>query len=420
VAWLTVSEAAERLEISEAAVRKRMQRNTLKHSKWADGRVYVHVPAGKDDEKDAGTQKSEDTNQARGSWWDYAAGASGLLVALSLMIYVLGLFALWAPIMRTYTHNAVTAWHAVSLVPRPVVAGLGMRQLVAFPLLTALTLLTLVLVVYYGFRALRNRFGTSPSHEAEEDSQDAEEREPAYVGLGLAMVSVYGLVLLYAGWRIGADLAPLLGVSPWRLALSVLVLLVIALSFVLTPLSFFLAMSEFRRRKSVLIAFTFGMLFWLAILVILFYVTLRSIMEPKLLLQNLRAAGADYIIDAVIVFAAALIVMFLAPAGGFIFIIQLEDNSLDRGLFLLGLAMVLVPAFLAAFMLTFVSDPPLAAVDVDGSPGVEGTLLTHVDGYWHVFNKQGNLVAIPDDKVSAAEICAPGTAKTANTCAQDK
>src|SRR5215213_5192281 len=43
VAWLTVREAAQSLEISEAAVRKRVQRGTLPHCKGTDGHVYVHM-----------------------------------------------------------------------------------------------------------------------------------------------------------------------------------------------------------------------------------------------------------------------------------------------------------------------------------------------------------------------------------------
>ena len=82
------------------------------------------------------------------------------------------------------------------------------------------------------------------------------------------------------------------------------------------------------------------------------------------------------------------------------------------------LAGMLVPMVLSPFMLAFVNEPPLATVDLAGSPSAKGQLLTHVDGYWYVFNQQGNLVAIPDGNVKAAEICAPGTAKTAKTCAQ--
>jgi hypothetical protein len=50
MAWLTVREAAETLKISDAAVRKRMQRGTLRHEKCPDGRVYVYMDYGKDKE----------------------------------------------------------------------------------------------------------------------------------------------------------------------------------------------------------------------------------------------------------------------------------------------------------------------------------------------------------------------------------
>jgi hypothetical protein len=80
--------------------------------------------------KEAG-MTSEDE---RRSWWDYIAGASGLSVAVGGLIYVLGLFSLWAPIARTQTPDTVAAWQATSLVPKTVVAGLGVKQLVAFPL----------------------------------------------------------------------------------------------------------------------------------------------------------------------------------------------------------------------------------------------------------------------------------------------
>lgn len=49
---LTVREAANRLGISEEAVRKRMRRGTLAHSKWPDGRVYVYI-----DDTDLGSRR---------------------------------------------------------------------------------------------------------------------------------------------------------------------------------------------------------------------------------------------------------------------------------------------------------------------------------------------------------------------------
>jgi hypothetical protein len=41
---VTIREAATLLGISEGAVRKRVDRGTLRHTKGTDGRVYVHLP----------------------------------------------------------------------------------------------------------------------------------------------------------------------------------------------------------------------------------------------------------------------------------------------------------------------------------------------------------------------------------------
>ena len=107
------------------------------------------MDAENEDELSRGSGESGAANEnQRRSWWDYVAGVSGLLVVLGLAVYTLGLFALWAPIATTYTHDVVTAWHAASLVPRPVVVGLGVRQLVAFPLIATITILGLYFVVY--------------------------------------------------------------------------------------------------------------------------------------------------------------------------------------------------------------------------------------------------------------------------------
>jgi len=101
---------------------------------------------------------------------------------------------------------------------------------------------------------------------------------------------------------------------------------------------------------------------------------------------------------------------------------QMNINDVDkfrrRALFI-SLGIVFLSAFLAAFTLTFVSEPPLPPVvvkRVDGRLKVEGELLTHVDAQWYVFNQQGNLVAIPDREVKNAEICSPDTAKATDIC----
>jgi 5-methylcytosine-specific restriction endonuclease McrA len=57
---VTVEEAAERLGVKEQAIRKRISRGTLPHDKDKDGRVYVYIVAGVEDEVE-GTDTRADT-----------------------------------------------------------------------------------------------------------------------------------------------------------------------------------------------------------------------------------------------------------------------------------------------------------------------------------------------------------------------
>ncbi len=61
--WITVQEAARRLGVKEDAIRKRMQRGTLKHEKDpTDGRVYVHLDETQDGSQDTAQDTSEDAS----------------------------------------------------------------------------------------------------------------------------------------------------------------------------------------------------------------------------------------------------------------------------------------------------------------------------------------------------------------------
>ena len=57
---VTVEEAARRLGVKEQAIRKRISRGTLPHDKGEDGRVYVYIVAGVEDEVE-GTDTRADT-----------------------------------------------------------------------------------------------------------------------------------------------------------------------------------------------------------------------------------------------------------------------------------------------------------------------------------------------------------------------
>jgi excisionase family DNA binding protein len=60
---VTIQEAAERLGIKEDAIRKRIQRGTLRHEKTQEGRVFVWVDAAPDATQDATQDAYRDASQ---------------------------------------------------------------------------------------------------------------------------------------------------------------------------------------------------------------------------------------------------------------------------------------------------------------------------------------------------------------------
>src|SRR5215212_11106779 len=71
-----------------------------------------------------------------------------ILTVAGVSIYVLGLIGLAIPILREFTGDITTAWYAVSLVPKTVVAGQGVRIWMQRPAAFA----TALLVVTVGLR----------------------------------------------------------------------------------------------------------------------------------------------------------------------------------------------------------------------------------------------------------------------------
>ena len=59
---MTIQEAARRLGVKEDAIRKRIQRGSMRHEKAEDGRVYVWVDAAQDTTQDA-ERESQDAYQ---------------------------------------------------------------------------------------------------------------------------------------------------------------------------------------------------------------------------------------------------------------------------------------------------------------------------------------------------------------------
>src|SRR5215207_8819158 len=76
---------------------------------------------------------------------------AAILTIGGVTIYVLGLVGLTIPIFRAFAEDLTTAWYAVSLMPRTVVAGEGVRIWVRIPLiLMALLVIPILLptIVY--------------------------------------------------------------------------------------------------------------------------------------------------------------------------------------------------------------------------------------------------------------------------------
>jgi excisionase family DNA binding protein len=366
---LTVREAAENLGISEDAVRKRIQRGTLAHHKASDGYVYVYMDNNSGAQQETSVEEISATNQdSRPSWWDYAAGASALLLVTSGLIYVLGLFTLWMPMSMTNT-DYLTAWHAASLVPKTVVAGLGVQQLVAFPLLAG----TFIFIILFALHKLGG----------------------ARWGLLAAWLVLYLLVIGFSVWRIATDTSSLSNYD----IMAVVVIFAPVYSGVIFEFVRRLSGSKYgtgtwnRLQTSVHLAY---MLVFISSSTVgaLYYITSEE--------------SIGYLIDAAIIVGAGTIVWLGGIAAVGVLIETFTPSvtpsvPLRRGL-LASYFIVLVTAFIAAFMLTIPSRPPLPSVEIDvkgkGKGAVNGKLLTHSDGFWHVFQPQESRVtAVPDDEV---------------------
>jgi hypothetical protein len=84
-----------------------------------------------------------------------------LLAVGGTATYIMGVVAIAWPIYTRITNDVVVTWHAVALIPRTLVVGLGVRILFTFPLVvTPVVILTFTLVGLY--QSLRDTlFGSS-------------------------------------------------------------------------------------------------------------------------------------------------------------------------------------------------------------------------------------------------------------------
>jgi hypothetical protein len=89
---LTVKEAAESLQISEDAVRKRMQRGTLRHDKTLDGHVYVYLDSEKEGPESDEQKALHYIDKLYSSWQSVSTSVKRMdlaVVLISLLLLVL-------------------------------------------------------------------------------------------------------------------------------------------------------------------------------------------------------------------------------------------------------------------------------------------------------------------------------------------
>lgn len=72
--------------------------------------------------------------------------------------------------------------------------------------------------------------------------------------------------------------------------------------------------------------------------------------------------------------------------------------------FFRALAVLYIGVVVATFIAIADLDPPLLHVSTESQQGDGNRLVAHADGYWHVFDKDGNLLAIPDDDAGTVRV----------------
>jgi hypothetical protein len=307
-----------------------------------------------------------------------------------------------------------------------VVAGLGVQQLVAFPLFITIILFIGILGVEFVLRKLTVRMHnhlTSFEHEISSFEREIRRRTPNPVTHLLLSV----IVSLYAGWRIDAgftSFAP--QVSPLSMALVVFIIFASMSSIIQLILLIVSWPSQARMYlrppyneqvlKSYLMFHKQDTIVRSVIPItgsVAVYFTWRWTVGPAPLAQQLHAIGFASLANAVVVFAAAWVALGGANIAAFLLVIGLTEDR--RKNFQGALTVLAASAFTVAFLLTVTKQPPLPTVTMQpplptklssSSQSAEGHLLTHNEGTWYVFNKRGALVAIPDDKFEVAWISA--------------
>lgn len=404
------------------------------------------------------SSRQSTSNNGRQQFLETLSKVLATFASLATLTYVLGLCALWGPIARAYTRqDSLSAWHAASVVPRIGVAGLGVAQLIAVPLLLMILTFVLVSAVEYFVLVLRwlySKLGGKGSERS--DSGEFEGFREGLIGLAAYVLPSWGVIALYAGSHIGRNLPV---ATPVTIFLSIIltgvgyIVIIASLPFVIAVIFKYeqlLAARNIRLKanppdtayagvitigKAVVIAITSAL--WLLIFFYPVRIYSREIAEAII---RLGIADITSVVDYVIFFA----VLVLACASIVFATYTYTHHTGRRGLrsnlhhvrqrvdwlerftgwfdedtnprtlgipigVLRTLGVIVVISFLMAFLLTFLRTPPLPIAEISGG-GIHGQvrLLAHTEGFWYVFTEEGDeegiLVAIPDSAVNQVRV----------------
>jgi hypothetical protein len=255
------------------------------------------------------------------------ADLAALITAAGITIYVLGLVGLAVSIRLRFRTDLPTAWYAVSLLPRTIVAGQGVRIWLGWPIVLTLVVLAATLVSE-------------------------------------------------ALWK------------PEHLYLGIVIVVAFVDIFIRAPAS----MRRYFRLRSV--PHTASSITWV-------------------LRQLLKVVVGTWVmvLGAVIMtLAAFLITQQEAPAGSALFTSIAAAIGDNRAF---GILLLFVGSFIVGVPVATLISPPLPLVKITPPeaaragmlpPPIEGHLVAHSNGFWHLFDKNNELLSIPDDRVSSVRI----------------
>jgi hypothetical protein len=357
-ARVTIEDAARLLGIQYASVRKRIQRGKLRHEQDAEGRIFVYV--GLDEivrDGSVATQGEQGAEQPESrTILERFGGVSAFVAGSAAGVYILGLVALWAPIARTYTHDVTTAWYAVTMVPRYVVAGQGLIP-IWFPVVVSFVSLLWPVCINYLSWVQTNLSG--PKKLA-----------------AFSPIAVMALVAVsFLFWLMWTDTGGLYIAGEWAQNIP----------FLTEPIGTLLDIAFPQG------GFGFEEHGWMTWIYLLFLIVLILAYPMLLIWSNVLLFRATY--------------RSLDTSGR-----RLLPSMHDRSVFLRSFSIYFVFIFIATFVyLLIFAEPSLPVIEVtanraiteSGSKTPHGAPLTHADGFWYVFNENGGkLLAIPDTSVN--------------------